>query len=106
MLSRSKFYDINADLKVFEEKTNGSKTIRFLQGDLNLDPGALDYQITKALLFSDNKRNLILTIAAEGTPSGNGIDTSGGDILGNTDKAADKITSDSNPYTKKIKESL
>ena len=81
---------------MFEEKTNGSKTIRFLQGDLNLDPGALDYQITKALLFSDNKRKLILTVEAEGTPSDE-------NILGNTDKAADKITSDSNPYLKKLK---
>ena len=83
-------------MKVFEEKTNGNKTIRFLQGDLNLEPGALDYQITKALLFSDNKRKLILTVEAEGTPSDE-------NILGNTDKAADKITSDSNPYLKKLK---
>ena len=116
-VSRSKFYDIDANLKVFEEKTNGSKAIRFLQGDLNLEPGALDYQITKALLFSDNKRKLTLTVEAEGTPSENGIDTSSadtsnadtssadtssGNILKNTDKTADNIMNQADKTIEKI----
>jgi hypothetical protein len=83
--SRSKFYDMQADLKLFKEKTNGSKTIQFLQGDFNLEPTASDYQITKASLFFENERKLTLTVEAEGTPSGKSIDKS------------DEIDSDAGP---------
>lgn len=57
--TRSKFYEINSDLKMFKEKVNGSKTIRFFQGFLRLEPGPMDFNITKALLFFENEGKLV-----------------------------------------------
>jgi hypothetical protein len=66
--SRSKFYDIKSDLSLFKEKTNGSKTIKFLEGDLNLitdsSPGLLKFEITKALLFFESESKPVLTVEA------------------------------------------
>ena len=101
--SRSKFYDILSDLKLFKEKVNGSKTIRFLTGSLNLDPSNTDYNITKALLFFDNKGSPVLSIEGEKIPSGTSTDKTGVKILTDSQKAVNKITSDMNKAIEKIK---
>ena len=62
--TRSKFYEVNSDLKMFKEKSNGSKTTRFFQGPLRLDPGAMDFNVTKALLFFEDEGKPVLTVEA------------------------------------------
>jgi hypothetical protein len=100
--TRSKFYEINSDLKMFKEKVNGSKTIRFFQGFLRVEPGSMDFNITKALLFFENEGKLVLTVDAGKTASVSG-ESPGDEILRNADIAGDKIISGANKVLKKLK---
>lgn len=100
--TRSKFYEINSDLKMFKEKVNGSKTIRFFLGFLRLEPGSMDFKITKALLFFENEGKLVLTVEAGKMVSVNG-ESPGDDLLRDADIVGDKIISDANKVLKKLK---